>query len=90
MVYSKKNMITQKEEMDNLIGAIEGKETLSSASNKVSVKKELDDAPKDFAKLDMPSEPNPTKGESEFPVYPEMQRFSKKYSAESTKKLVKD
>jgi hypothetical protein len=66
--------MNQKDEIKKVIDQIDQSQLVHS-DNRVSVYDRVDDLPKDFAKLDDVT--IGTKGESEFPIMPEMKRYCK-------------
>jgi hypothetical protein len=77
--------MNQKDEIKKIIDQIDQSQ-LAHSDNSVSVYDRVDDLPKDFAKLDKPSDEG-TKGESELPLIPEMSRYCKKHDVPSSVKV---
>lgn len=77
-----RNPKDMKDEYERTLGLIEGQEQLQSSANSVDIR----DMAKDpalpiYGKLDDPT--SGTKGESEFPKYPETEKFTKEHSFDS-------
>jgi hypothetical protein len=86
--YDTRNKRTFEESNSQVIDAIEGKETLGEYRGKaMNVKATLEDLPRDFAKLDYPSEREPTRSKEEFSREPIDPRFSIEHAEPESAKV---